>query len=443
MDFGALPPEVNSARMYAGPGAGPMLAAAAAWERLAGELGSAANGYESVIAGLTDEGWLGPASESMAAAAVPYAAWMGATAGQAEQAAAQVTAAASAFAEAHAAMVPPPVIAANRSQLASLVATNVLGQNTAAIAATEAQYGQMWAQDAVTMYGYAGRSAAAVTVTPFAEPPPTTNPAAGLGGQAAAVGQAAASGAHSQLSQLITAMPQALHGLSSAQAAPPPFVPSSTQILSYVEMTARTILPANDAIISILYGLAQGARNLNIGADIAAAGGAAAAGSVSPTAALTSAESAGLGGAGPSVAAGIGNAGSVGKLAVPPSWAEAAPVVKMAAAALPGTSAGAAPAVAAPVPGGLFADMALAALAGRAIAGTAPRGRPAAVMNGHAQGRLERLVTELAGTHEVQHWHTDPSRLDSLLAELSQKPGVHAVHLNNDGTKPKLPPQPS
>ncbi|WP_261861369.1 PPE family protein, partial [Mycobacterium montefiorense] len=26
MDFGALPPEINSARMYTGPGSGPLLA---------------------------------------------------------------------------------------------------------------------------------------------------------------------------------------------------------------------------------------------------------------------------------------------------------------------------------------------------------------------------------------------------------------------------------
>ncbi|MGH3562205.1 MAG: PPE domain-containing protein, partial [Mycobacterium sp.] len=38
MDYGALPPEVNSARIYAGPGSGPMVAAAAAWNRLAAEL---------------------------------------------------------------------------------------------------------------------------------------------------------------------------------------------------------------------------------------------------------------------------------------------------------------------------------------------------------------------------------------------------------------------
>ena len=51
--------------------------------------------------------------------------------------------------------VPPPVIAANRTQLMSLTATNFFGQNTPAIAATEAQYSEMWAQDAAAMYGYA------------------------------------------------------------------------------------------------------------------------------------------------------------------------------------------------------------------------------------------------------------------------------------------------
>ncbi len=34
MDFGALPPEIISARMYSGPGSAPMLAAAAAWDLL-------------------------------------------------------------------------------------------------------------------------------------------------------------------------------------------------------------------------------------------------------------------------------------------------------------------------------------------------------------------------------------------------------------------------
>ena len=100
----------------------------------------------------------------MAAAATPYVAWLNASAEEAEQTAAQARAAAGAYQAAFAMTVPPALIAANRAQLTSLIATNIFGQNTPAIAATEAQYGEMWAQDATAMYGYAGNSAAASTV---------------------------------------------------------------------------------------------------------------------------------------------------------------------------------------------------------------------------------------------------------------------------------------
>ena len=119
----------------------------------------------------------------MAAAAAPYLDWMTRTAAQAEQTATQGKAAAAAYEAAFAMTVPPAVIAANRTQLMALIASNVFGQNTAAIAATETAYAEMWAQDAAAMYGYAGSSAAATTLTPFTTPPPTTNPA----GQGAAV----------------------------------------------------------------------------------------------------------------------------------------------------------------------------------------------------------------------------------------------------------------
>lgn len=87
MDFGALPPEINSARIYSGPGSRPLMQAAAAWQRLANELTATAASYSSVISGLTGDDWLGPSALSMAAAAVPYVAWMRATAASAEQAA--------------------------------------------------------------------------------------------------------------------------------------------------------------------------------------------------------------------------------------------------------------------------------------------------------------------------------------------------------------------
>ncbi len=52
LDFGVLPPEINSGWMYAGPGWDPMLPAAADWNVLATELYSTAASYGSVISSL-------------------------------------------------------------------------------------------------------------------------------------------------------------------------------------------------------------------------------------------------------------------------------------------------------------------------------------------------------------------------------------------------------
>jgi PPE-repeat protein len=217
MDFGALPPEINSGRMYSGPGSAPMRAASAAWNLLAAELESTATQYQSTIDVLDDE-WLGPTSATMAAAVDPYITWMSTTGAQAEQTAAQASAAASAYEAAFAMTVPPVEVATNRAQLAMLVATNVIGQNTAAIAANEAMYGEMWAQDAVAMYGYAGTSAAASSVKAFSQPPETSNPAAqAMQGSAVtqANGASTGSGVQSQLQQLTSTIPSSLKQLTS------------------------------------------------------------------------------------------------------------------------------------------------------------------------------------------------------------------------------------
>jgi PPE-repeat protein len=189
LDFGALPPEINSGLMYTGPGSGPMMAAASAWDGLAAELGTAASGYSSVISELTSGPWVGPASASMVSAVTPYVSWISTAATQAEETANQGRAAAAAYETAFAMTVPPPVIAANRVLLMTLIATNFLGQNTPAIMATEAQYMEMWAQDAAAMYGYAASSAVASALAPFAPPPKTTTPDAAAD-QSAAVSQA-------------------------------------------------------------------------------------------------------------------------------------------------------------------------------------------------------------------------------------------------------------
>ncbi len=210
-DFGALPPEVNSARMYSGPGSGSLMTAASAWSVLAAELNATALSYDKIITALSSEEWLGPASATMAQAVQPYVTWMTTTAAQAEQAAPRRSAAAAAYETALAATVPPPLVAANRAETMQLIATNVLGQNTPLIAQLEAQYSQMWAQDASTMYSYSGQSSTATKVTPFTAAPKIANES-GTATQSAAVANATsnstASNAQSTLSQVVSTTTQ-------------------------------------------------------------------------------------------------------------------------------------------------------------------------------------------------------------------------------------------
>jgi PPE-repeat protein len=195
MSFMVFPPEVNSALMYAGAGSGPLMAAASAWNELAADLETTATSYQSVIAQLTGGPWLGPTATRMASAAAPYIAWLQGSAIQAAQTGGQASLAAAAYESAFAATVPPSVIVANRALLAALIATNFLGQNTPAIAATEAHYMEMWFQDGLTMDTYAATSQQA-TALPQHTPAPTTSDG-GASADAAAASQSTANSASS------------------------------------------------------------------------------------------------------------------------------------------------------------------------------------------------------------------------------------------------------
>jgi PPE-repeat protein len=350
MDFGALPPEINSGRMYAGPGSGPMMAAAAAWDGLAAELSTAASGYASVISELAHSPWVGPASVSMLSAVMPYVSWLSIVAAQAEETAGQARAAAAAFEAAFAMTVPPPVIAANRVLLATLVATNFLGQNTPAIAATEAQYMEMWAQDAVAMYGYAASSTAASGFAPFTAPPNTTSPD-GNSGQVAAVTKAVAEPAGNAAqttantsSQLETvATPQAVQQLATTTAATDPPGPLTwlqnsienflryglpTPTNNYLGLTPAnytTMLKNTSSMFYLSNGLASFstsiAQQLTYGPGGSTAG---AGGAWFPTPQFASLGLGNLGGGAghlSGVIAGAGQAGRIGMLSVPQHWA--------------------------------------------------------------------------------------------------------------------------
>ncbi|GAB7143677.1 PPE family protein [Mycobacterium riyadhense] len=342
MDFGALPPEINSARMYAGAGSAPMMAAAAAWHSLAVELGTTATTVESVITQLTTEQWLGPASLSMAAAAQPYLAWLTYTAECAQHAGSQATASAAAFETAFAMTVPPAEVAANRAQLAALVATNVLGQNTPAIMATEAQYTEMWAQDALAMYGYAASSAAAGTLNPLTTPSQIANPA-GLASQAAAVSQAAASSTVAQvgLGDLITNLPNAVMGFASpltsaaGAAGLGGIIQDITDLLGIPFVQNAINGAVNTAAWFVMAGITS---SVFLGHTVGALGPAAEAATAAVGAVpAAAAGTAGLAHSVTPLAAGMGEAASVGGLSVPASWSTAAPALTAGASVADGS----------------------------------------------------------------------------------------------------------
>nr|WP_286167794.1 PPE family protein [Mycolicibacter senuensis] len=339
IDYGALPPEINSARMYAGAGSGPMLAAGAAWDVLAEELSLTAAALDMTITDLTSS-WHGPSAAAMAAAALPFTTWFKTTAAQAELAASQAKAAAAAFEAAFAMTVPPPVVAANRAQLMMLVATNFFGQNTPAIAATEAHYAQMWAQDAAAMYGYAGGSAAASQLSEFSPPPQTTNPA-GPAAQAAATTQAAGNSAASQ--GLTTAQSLAQAGAATSTPTTPGAgtVPPLTAALQpWVDkLTTYTTLLNSGMGMRLAQGLSQGALYSWDQAPGAASalrdfgGGLAKAAEAATKSVGTAAiNTPGFGNGGP--AAAVGRGIQIGALSVPQSWPVAPTSANQAAATL-------------------------------------------------------------------------------------------------------------
>ncbi|AKN18692.1 hypothetical protein B586_11975 [Mycobacterium haemophilum DSM 44634] len=326
LDFGALPPEINSGRMYTGAGSGPMLAAAAAWDGLAAELSSTASGYGSVVSELTNSPWLGPASRSMVASATPYIAWLSAVAGLAEQAGVQARAAAAAYETAFVMTVPPPVIAANRMLLMALIATNFFGQNTPAMAATEAQYAEMWAQDATAMYGYAGSSAAASQLSPFTAPAKSADQS-GLVAQSAAVANAAATPAgaggqtaSSATSDLISAsaVPQLLQQLSSSVSTLSGELKSHpiVQLLGSIPANQRTAIARTLGLSYFGLGIPQFfgsiGQQLTFGAGTTAGSG----GAWYSTPQFASFS---LGGSG-QASASLASANRIGLMSVPPTW---------------------------------------------------------------------------------------------------------------------------
>ncbi len=343
-DFAARPPEVNSTMIYTGAGAGPMMAAASSFSALSSELSTNAAAYESVIQELGSQ-WTGPSSTTMAASAQQNIEWLQTTSAQLAEAAAQATASAAAYEAAFSASIPPPVVFANRAQLAALVATNILGQNTPAIAANEAMYGEFWAQDAAAMTSYAGAASTTSQLAPLTEPTQSTNPG-GSGAQAAAVSNAANSNAsNSGLNGLLNSLQ------STSSAAANPAASSSASVSDEltglynsiqnfwgIGAVGDTVNTADVTLSWCIMMLASAMGTLNH--FVAGAPFGVTIGDATPLGAglgfgtTLAGSTSGVGGA---TLAGMGSAAEVGGMSVPAGWSAAAPTTTVADATLAGT----------------------------------------------------------------------------------------------------------
>ncbi|PBJ30196.1 PPE family protein [Mycobacterium avium] len=382
MNFALQPPEITSAQLYTGPGAGPMLTAAAAWDALAAELQSAASSYAAVVNGLADEAWAGPSAAAMAAAAAPYVAWLSAASAQARTAAEQATAAASAYESAFAAVVPPKTT------------------NDAGIAAQAAALGEATGRGA-------GTAAADATAPP-----------SGI------------------ISQLLEALGNASRGymdfwdqvLNTLTGSP---LAGTTwqNTFGILADIGRFSTVANDSMSPINLAMTEFKMFYKLpveGLDIPKSALGAGLGLRSAGAGLTGA-----------VSVGVGEANTVGRLSVPPTWASATPAIRLASGLAPATAAAAAPA--AGIPAGLLGQMALGSVTGGALGAVAPqvgsgRGVRVRAAKPAEPVKLDDVIAKLQRQPEaVQHWNVDKAGLDDLLDRLSKKPGIHAVHVSSGG----------
>jgi PPE-repeat protein len=365
MSFMFFPPEINSGLMYSGAGSGPLMAAASAWGELAADLEATATSYQTVLAQLTGTTWLGPTSARVAAATAPFVAWLQGTSVQAAQTSAQASLAAAAYEGAFTATVPPAVVAANRSLLAALVATNFLGQNTPAIAATEALYMEMWFQDGLTMDTYAVTSQQAV-VLPQQTPAPNTSDG-GISADTAAAAQsttnsASGIGSLGNLESLLTSgigswgtdleslltsgLTNVLGDLSVPTSLSSPIVSALTS--TGLGSATSSLLPIQGAYYATMFASMPAKMLISMSNSMSASQAMQASNQAmladvssmvdSKMKAMLASISGQMRGFGSTISAQLASAHRLGGLSVPNGWASSAPEMVRAAPVLPATS---------------------------------------------------------------------------------------------------------
>jgi PPE-repeat protein len=390
MSFSLIPPEINSALMFSGAGSGPLLEAATAWNALSADLESTATQYQTLITNLTTGPWLGPSAMRMAAATAPYIAWLQGTAATAAQTGSQAQVAAAAYQSAYASMVPLPEIAANRALLAQLVANNFLGQNTGAIATTEANYLDMWIQDALVMDTYQLNSKAASTL-----PAQTAAPQVASGAMPAAATSAAAPAAADPITTVIGGLLQDIAFLFGDSGATAPGDLSAAGLVSWLGPVftavagnpSAALLPVQATYYMGMLSSTPARMFMSSGSGSGGSGGVSSSTLASMGESLLDNVGKFVDGKLVSVMSGVGNqlstwgssiqaslagAHHLGGLSVPNAWHGMSPEIARAAPLMPDTSV-AAPSMTAGLPSSPFAQGLMGALAGRGVSSMGSR----------------------------------------------------------------------
>jgi PPE-repeat protein len=322
----------------------------------------------------------------MASATAPYIAWLQGTAATAAQTGAQAQVAAEAYQTAYASMVPLPTIAENRAELATLVANNFLGQNTGAIATNEANYLEMWIQDALGMDTYQVNSQAASAL-----PAQSAAPQVASGATAAAATTAASpADATSVITGLLGDFAE-LFGVTGSGAAGPTTLGAS-DVVSWLGAVATSVAANPSAALLPVQTTYYMGMLSSTPARMFMSSGSSSGSSAGSTLASTSdtlmanigkfvdgklaSVTAGVGGQlrswGSSIAATMAHAQHLGGLSVPNAWHGMAPEMARAAPVLPATSV-AAPTMTHGLPSSPFSQGLMGALAGRGMSSMGSR----------------------------------------------------------------------
>ncbi|KCE08252.1 PPE family protein PPE57 [Mycobacterium tuberculosis TKK_04_0015] len=166
-----IPAEYISNIIYEGPGADSLSAAAEQLRLMYNSANMTAKSLTDRL-GELQENWKGSSSDLMADAVERYLDWLTKHSRQILETAYVIDFLAYVYEETRHKVVPPATIANNREEVRRLIASNVAGVNTPAIADLDAQYDQYRARNVAVMNAYVSWTRSALSDLPrWREPP--------------------------------------------------------------------------------------------------------------------------------------------------------------------------------------------------------------------------------------------------------------------------------